>query len=161
GAGGVDGMKVPFALTVTPDGKLVLVNGASDSGIAAFARDPGTGTLSFLEAFLQPGAGLYQVRKTTVSADGKVLYTITLDTNTVGVYAINAAGAPPTTTSTSTTSSSTTSSTSTSSSTTTKPTSSSTSTTLKPTTTTSSTSTTTIATPTTTTLPGCAATPLA
>src|SRR5262249_34571621 len=81
GVGGVDGMKVAFALTTTPDGKLVLVNGASDSGVAAFARDPGTGALTFLEAFISPSPGLYQVRKTAVSPDGKFLYTITLDTH--------------------------------------------------------------------------------
>ena len=154
GVGGVDGMKVPFALTATPDGKLVLVNGASDSGVAAFARDPMTGALTFVDAFLSPSAGLYQVRKTVVSPDSKFLYTITLDTHTVGVYAIDAAGAPATTTS-----SSTTSSTSTSSTTTTKASpSSSTTTSAAPTT--SSTTTTTVAGPTTTTLPGCSAIPL-
>ena len=46
--------EVPFALTTTPDGKYVLVNGASDSGVAVFSRDPANGALTFVDALISP-----------------------------------------------------------------------------------------------------------
>lgn len=51
GAGGIDGLEGASSVSVSPDGKRVSVTGALESTLAAFARDPSSGTLSPIRVF--------------------------------------------------------------------------------------------------------------
>lgn len=50
GVGGVDGLDGAWTVTVSPEGSHVYAAGFADHALAVFARDPGTGGLSFVEA---------------------------------------------------------------------------------------------------------------
>jgi 6-phosphogluconolactonase (cycloisomerase 2 family) len=104
GIGGVDGVNGPADVAVTPDGTLVLVAAAAESEIGVFARNPGTGRLTFVEA--AGGSGLGDVNSLAFSTNGKHLYTTARASNAVALFAVEST---PTTTITSTTSTSSTS----------------------------------------------------
>lgn len=77
GIGAVDGLSTPRAVVVAPDGLTVYVAGAGESAVAAFARAPGNGTLTFLETERQGVGGVFGltgVDALVVSADGFHLY---------------------------------------------------------------------------------------
>lgn len=50
GTGGVAGMLQPKSVAVSPDGNHVYVISRADDAIALFSRDPGTGSVTFVEA---------------------------------------------------------------------------------------------------------------
>lgn len=76
-AGGVDGLDGVRALTLKPDGGYLYATGRSDSAVAVFSRNPGTGQLTFVE-MQRDGAGgvdgLHGARGVAVSEDGSFLY---------------------------------------------------------------------------------------
>lgn len=75
--GGVDGLDGVRALTLTTDGAHLYATGRSDSAVAVFSRNAGSGRLTFVE-LQRDGAGgvdgLYGARGVAVSADGSYLY---------------------------------------------------------------------------------------
>jgi DNA-binding beta-propeller fold protein YncE len=84
--GGVDGMDLPIAIALSPDGFHVYVlSGGEDDAIAVFERDAGTGALTFVEMepvgdvddFRQPGG-------IAVSPDGAHLYVAAADFSNPG-----------------------------------------------------------------------------
>ncbi|KAB2964254.1 MAG: beta-propeller fold lactonase family protein [Thermoanaerobaculia bacterium] len=73
GQGGVDGLRRPRQVAISPDGVSVYVVANQDDAVALFARDAGTGSLSFGGAvFNDPPAvdGLWQAKGVVVSAGG-------------------------------------------------------------------------------------------
>lgn len=66
GVGGVTGLSAPKALAISPDGTSVYAVGGAGE-LAAFARDPGTGALTFLTSI---AGGLGGARDVTVTPDG-------------------------------------------------------------------------------------------
>lgn len=75
--GGVDGLDGVRALTLTTDGAHLYATGRSDSAVAVFSRNAGSGQLTFVE-MQRDGAGgvdgLHGARGVAVSADGSYLY---------------------------------------------------------------------------------------
>ena len=77
GVAGVDGIAGAQSLALSPDGLHLYVAGEADDAIAVFARDPGTGTLTFVEAQLNGSGGvtgLTSPQAVRVSPDGGDLY---------------------------------------------------------------------------------------
>jgi len=72
GVDGVSGLTDPVQIAVSPDGAHVYVLGGATGSIAAFARDPGTGTLTFVSSL----GGLGDVRAFALSGDGTSLYVV-------------------------------------------------------------------------------------
>lgn len=58
GVGGVDGLRQAFALSVSPDGLHAYAVARNDDAVSAFARDPGTGALTFVEAEVNEVGGV-------------------------------------------------------------------------------------------------------
>ncbi len=92
------GLGSPFAATVSPDNKNVYVG--TGGGIAVFNRDLGTGALTQLPApdgcILEFGGeptgctdayGALAATDVLVSPDGKFVYALALNTDTIGVFA--------------------------------------------------------------------------
>ena len=92
GVGGVDGLNGAFGVSVSPDGKHVYVTGSDDNSLAAFARNPTTGTLSFVE-FEDDGVGgadgLGGAAGVSVSPDGKHVYVTGSDEDSLAAFARN------------------------------------------------------------------------
>lgn len=77
GENGVDGLAGARRLAISPDGAHVYVAGTFDNALAAFARDPATGALDFLEVVRdgQNGVdGLNSAAGVEVSPDGENVY---------------------------------------------------------------------------------------
>ncbi len=77
GEGGVSGVRGPYALALSPDGASLYVASFDDDAVAAFARDPATGALTFLGRVTdgENGAeGLDGVRALAVAPDGAHVY---------------------------------------------------------------------------------------
>lgn len=77
GAGGVDGLGLARAVRLSPNGQHLYAVGESDSGIAAFSRDAGTGALTFLGAWLDGVggvSGLSGARALAIAPDGGQVY---------------------------------------------------------------------------------------
>ena len=77
GVGGTDGLGSAFGVAVSPDGEHVYAVANGDNSIAAFARSPITGALTFVE-FEEDGSGgvdgMNSADDVTVSPDGKHVY---------------------------------------------------------------------------------------
>jgi len=77
GVGGVDGLYLPVAVTLSPDGGNVYATGHWENAVAVFGRDPLSGELTFLQT-LKDGAGNVQGLEgaygMAVSPDGAHLY---------------------------------------------------------------------------------------
>lgn len=70
---GLDGLRQAQAVAVSPDGAHVYVAARADDAVAVFARDPGTGELTWVEShFNEVGGveGIWQAIGVAVSADG-------------------------------------------------------------------------------------------
>jgi 6-phosphogluconolactonase (cycloisomerase 2 family) len=90
GVGGVDGIRSAHGAVVTPDGAHVYVTGYEDDAVAAFARDPHTGKLSFVEAERDGVAGVDGLDAAVwiaVSPDGAHLYVAGAADSAVAVFA--------------------------------------------------------------------------
>ena len=76
--GGVDGLRRPLAIAVSPDGRNVYIADSGDDALAVFERDPATGALSFLEAQRNGEGGvrgLQFAQAVAVSPEGRHVYT--------------------------------------------------------------------------------------
>lgn len=86
---GVDGLDGVRALTLTTDGAHLYAASRSDSAVAVFSRNTGTGLLTFVE-MQRDGVGgidgLYGARGVAVSADGSHLYAIGNYDDAVAVF---------------------------------------------------------------------------
>lgn len=90
GGGGIDGLAGALALAVTPDGAHVYVAGADDDAIAIFARDAGTGGLSFVGVARDGSDGVADLRvpdALAVSPDGAHVYVTSREANALVVFA--------------------------------------------------------------------------
>ncbi len=96
GVGGVIGLGGPAgprAVDVSPDGRHVYAAGAADGGVAVFARDAGTGTLTFVEAErdgIGGVEGLGGAWSVTTSPDGRHLYVASYADQAVAAFARDA-----------------------------------------------------------------------
>lgn len=94
GVGGVDGLDGAFALAASPDGKHLYVRAADDASLAAFARNPADGTLTFV-GVAQDGVagvdGLAGPGQVAVSPDGAQVYATSVTDASVAVFARSAA----------------------------------------------------------------------
>ena len=77
GVASVTGMFGPVDVAVSPDGAHVYVASFAEGAIAIFARDPGDGSLTFVDAVFEadlPSGGLLGASGVAVSPDGKHVY---------------------------------------------------------------------------------------
>jgi 6-phosphogluconolactonase (cycloisomerase 2 family) len=77
GAGGVDGLRGVWSLTVSPDGKHVYAAGYRHDAAAVFSRDETTGKLTFVEAQKEGVGGVNGIGgpcSVAVSPDGRHVY---------------------------------------------------------------------------------------
>lgn len=95
GIGGVFGLGGARVTLVSPDGRHVYVGSGAilvsptDNAIAAFARDPATGLLTFIDAYLDGTggvAGLFGVYEIAFAAGGASLYAASFGANAVAVF---------------------------------------------------------------------------
>jgi len=86
GREGVEGMQSPHGAIVSPDGAHVYVAGFEGDAIAVFARDPGTGALSFVEVERE-GVALDAVIWLALSPDGAHLYAASARDGAVAAFA--------------------------------------------------------------------------
>ena len=93
GVGGVDGLYSASALVVSPDGAHVYVVGWTELSLVVFARDSGTGALSFVEV-LREGVGgvtgLDHPDGIAVSPDGAHVFVLSVGPGNVAVFARDA-----------------------------------------------------------------------
>src|SRR5262245_14418426 len=82
GVDGVEGLDGPFAMAMSPDGAHVYVASTGDNAVAVFARDPGSGTLEFVEA-----VQVLDPEGITVSPEGAHVYVASFSSGTITVYA--------------------------------------------------------------------------
>ena len=99
------GLYEPSGVAVSADGSRVYVSAAEDSSLAAFARDPGSGALTFIRCVSSnprasgclgtPGAAdvLEGLGPPFLSADGRYLYAGANRVGTVAAFALGGAGA--------------------------------------------------------------------
>lgn len=93
GVGGVDGLAGALSLAVSPDGGHVYVAGRSVDTVAAFARDVGTGLLTFLEVERDEVGGvdgLDGASSLAVSPDGAHIYVVGQFDDAVATFARDA-----------------------------------------------------------------------
>jgi DNA-binding beta-propeller fold protein YncE len=93
GSGGVDGLAGASDLAVSPDGLHLYVAARGDDAVAVFARNTGTGAVTFVEVERDGvgGAdGLDGALQVAVSADGANVYVTAPDEDAVAVFARNA-----------------------------------------------------------------------
>ena len=77
GSGGVDGLRYPLGLDVSPDGKNVYVAGSADDAVAVFARDNTTGKLTWRQKVEDGNGGvdgIADAADVAVSSDGEHVY---------------------------------------------------------------------------------------
>jgi cysteine-rich repeat protein len=89
GIDGVNGLDGPRGITVGPDGTRVFVAASGDNSLAAFARDPATGALSFLEVKKQGKAGvdsLDDAWAAVTSPGGEHVYAVASESDAVTVF---------------------------------------------------------------------------
>ena len=90
GSGGVDGLDVARGVATSPDGAHVYVASGADSAVAAFARDPATGALSFVEVEKDGSGGvdgLAGASDVVISADGAHVYVVSEGDSAMAVFA--------------------------------------------------------------------------
>jgi 6-phosphogluconolactonase (cycloisomerase 2 family) len=94
GVGGVDGIAGAIGVTASPDGRHLYVVGFNESAIAAFARNPETGALSFVAREQQGKSGVQEFfgpRIAAVSPDGRHVYTSAFLSDSVTWFSRDAA----------------------------------------------------------------------
>ncbi|HUI24466.1 MAG TPA: beta-propeller fold lactonase family protein, partial [Candidatus Kryptonia bacterium] len=93
GVGGVDGLSAASSVAVSPEGTHVYVTGFSSNAIAAFARNPITGALSFIQVLKKSAGvndGLAGASGVVVSPDGANVYTSGQTDNAVDTFSRDA-----------------------------------------------------------------------
>lgn len=92
---GLVGLNQAVHLALSPDGTSLYVAGANDDAVAAFARDPDAGTLTWIDS-VQQGidgvSGLTDVSHVRVSPDGEQLYALSPTSDSVAVFDRGAGG---------------------------------------------------------------------
>jgi DNA-binding beta-propeller fold protein YncE len=92
GVGGVEGLGGARAVALSPDGAHVYVASDGDGAVAVFARNAGTGALSFVEAEQDGVAGvdgLFGTEAVAVSPDGAHVYAAGTDEDAIAIFARN------------------------------------------------------------------------
>jgi 6-phosphogluconolactonase (cycloisomerase 2 family) len=92
GVGGVTGLFGAIDLATSPDGLFVYAAAFADGAIAAFARDPATGFLSFVGEYRDGVAGIDGIEGTyalALSPDGAHVYVSGTSENAVAVFTRN------------------------------------------------------------------------
>jgi 6-phosphogluconolactonase (cycloisomerase 2 family) len=93
GVNGVTGLAGVLALVVSADGRNVYAAGTNDDSVVAFARDPATGALTFLQA-LKDGTdgidGIAYASSLALSPDGQHLYVTGSTDDAVALFARDA-----------------------------------------------------------------------
>ncbi len=97
----IDGLDGAEAVTVSPDGAHVYVVGYNDAAVAVFARDAGTGTLTFQEEMKDSSLGgtadnLLGASALTLSPDGSHLYVASFTDDAVAIFSRDTNPASPT-----------------------------------------------------------------
>jgi 6-phosphogluconolactonase (cycloisomerase 2 family) len=88
--GGVEGMYLPYAVAVSPDGANAYVAAYGEGAVTTFSRDPTTGQLSFEQVY--PGVdGVDGAIGVAVSADGEHVYVTGNDDGAVALFSRNGA----------------------------------------------------------------------
>jgi len=85
---GVDGLASPQEVVVSPDGDHVYVASLSDDGVSAFARDPGNGTLTFIDVYKDgvDAEGTDGAVGLAISPDGDHVYVTGTNENAVATF---------------------------------------------------------------------------
>jgi 6-phosphogluconolactonase (cycloisomerase 2 family) len=94
GVSGVSGLDGAEGVIVSPDGEHLYVTGKEGDSIAAFSRDSGTGSLTFVEAHFDGVAGVDGLDRAfgvAVTGDGAHVYVAGLDDEAVAVFARSSA----------------------------------------------------------------------
>ncbi len=94
GFGSVDGLSGGNGVTVSPDGKQVLVTGDVDDALAIFNRNAATGTLVFQEAFFDGSDGvdgLDFAHALAISPDGQQVFVSSFDDDALAIFNRDAA----------------------------------------------------------------------
>lgn len=94
GVGGVDGIDGASAVAVSDDGAHVYATGSNDDGLAVFARDAATGSLTFLQAFHEGVGGVDGINgpaDVAVTPDGTHVLVAASAESEIGVFARNPA----------------------------------------------------------------------
>jgi 6-phosphogluconolactonase (cycloisomerase 2 family) len=86
GVGGVSGLASTVWISISPDGAHIYTSSIGEDTVAVFARDAGTGLLTFVEA-QQAGGALVSAHGHVLSPDGAHLYVTGLFTESVAVLA--------------------------------------------------------------------------
>ncbi len=89
GASGTDGLDGPGKVAASADGLNVYVSSSIDDGVAAFERDPVSGTLSFLASYEHGESGLFGLdgaNSVAVSSDGRNVYATAVQTSSLVVF---------------------------------------------------------------------------
>jgi 6-phosphogluconolactonase (cycloisomerase 2 family) len=100
--GTVDGMNGAFGVTISPDGKHLYVLGSIDGAVATFARNPTTGSVSFVDCIEDTGGpsgcpstggvdgiGGPNAFTLTISPDGRHVYVTSFSESSVAAFARN------------------------------------------------------------------------
>ncbi len=98
GVDGVDGLNLARGLVLSPDGAHLYVVGEADNAVAVFARDAGTGSLTFVELHRDGVAGvsgLAGARGAAISPDGGQVYVAGGTGNAVAHFARNSDSGSP------------------------------------------------------------------
>ena len=94
GSSGITTLDGALSLAISPDGKQVYVISFNDNALTAFSRDPATGRLTLIEAYIdgQNGVnGLSGPLSVAVSPDGKHVYAVGQSDNALMVFTRDAA----------------------------------------------------------------------
>ena len=92
GDGPIDGLNGAESVAVSPDGAHVYVAGFADGGVAAFARDAGTGLLDYLgvqldDSVLGSADGLLGASAVVLSPDGAFVYVAGASEDEIAIFA--------------------------------------------------------------------------
>lgn len=89
GFGGVSGLEAAHSVAVSPDGRHVYATGFQDDALAAFARNPTTGSLDFIASYADGAGvidGLNGARGVAVSPDGAHVYVASSLDDSVAIF---------------------------------------------------------------------------
>lgn len=90
GVGGVDGLDAAADVVVSPDGEHVYVAAEEDDSVTVFARDAGTGMLTFVQALFDGVGGITRLadaRGIAMRPDGSIVTVTSQGNNAVVVFA--------------------------------------------------------------------------